>query len=234
MKITAFCFCLFFVFAWTKDPASSWLGYAKGVNPSGEGILTYIEAKWKVPSNPKYSGAYYTPWFGIETSDNMNLLQPVNPYDFDGWTLYNEYFQWSPEHNFNSEMHDVSPGDVIFGSVKYNPSNHSYTLFAQDLTIGWSVSSNIEIQKDVSGHYKNYTLAYFVFEHPNACYYYPTDDVVTFFDIKIAYDDKFIASPKWTTGYVADHCSCRAHIVSESSVKITWDSSFEESPLLTN
>ncbi len=38
-------------------------------------IITFMEARWKVPSNPARGGAFYSPWFGIESSDNLNLIQ---------------------------------------------------------------------------------------------------------------------------------------------------------------
>lgn len=73
-----------------QDPAQGWLGYAKGVSPTG-GRLTRVrcaqrlvqlcaasqsassylplsppqmEAKWVVGSNPTRQGAFYSPWFG--------------------------------------------------------------------------------------------------------------------------------------------------------------------------
>ncbi len=32
-----------------------------------------------------------------------------------------EYFQWSPTHNENSASHNVNPGDVLYGSVTFDP-----------------------------------------------------------------------------------------------------------------
>ena len=77
-----------------QDPADGWLGYATGVNPSGEGRITYMSAQWTVGQNPAVGGAFFSPWFGIEASDNLNLIQPVNPWVGDSWQIYNEYFQW--------------------------------------------------------------------------------------------------------------------------------------------
>jgi len=42
-------------------------------------IITFMEARWKVPSNPARGGAFYSPWFGIESSDNLNLIQVCLP-----------------------------------------------------------------------------------------------------------------------------------------------------------
>ena len=45
-----------------------------------DGVITYISAKWTVLNRPDRDGGFYAPWFGIESSDNLNLLQPVNPW----------------------------------------------------------------------------------------------------------------------------------------------------------
>jgi hypothetical protein len=190
-----------------------------------KGILTYIEAKWRVPNEPEVGGAFYSPWFGIEASDNLNLIQPVNPWIGDHWEMYNEYFQWVPENNINSDSHDVQPGDVLFGSVTYNPKTHSYTMFHKDLTDGWSVSTTIPIQRDPdTGFHKNFTIAYFVMEKEWDCNQYPVDGIVTFYDIKVYYDNKQV-KPTWTTGIVDDVCNCRAKILNSTALQITWDTS---------
>lgn len=60
-----------------QDPAGGWLGYATDRCPSGR--LTFMDAYWKVGATPRKSGSFYSPWFGSDTSDNLNLIQPVNP-----------------------------------------------------------------------------------------------------------------------------------------------------------
>eukprot|EP01147_Barroeca_monosierra_P007226 gene7226-9689_t len=209
-----------------QDPAQGWLGYAKGVNPSGEGIITYIEAKWKVGANPRRGGAFFSPWFGIETSDNLNLIQPVNPWTGSRWEIYNvnrphhpnkflEYFQWVPTHNQNSQAHVVKPGDVLFGSVTYNPSRNSYVMYHKDITDGWSVTTEIPIQRARSGEFKKYNIIYFVFEKEWDCDQYPPDGEVTFYDIKVQFNNQTV-SPTWTTSYVDDVCNNRAHVLNET------------------
>jgi hypothetical protein len=54
-----------------KDPAEGWLGYATAVSPSGSGRITFAEAYWVVPENPREGGAFYSPWFGIEVGKNQ-------------------------------------------------------------------------------------------------------------------------------------------------------------------
>jgi len=207
-----------------QDPAGGWLGYAMGVSPTGTGRITYMEAKWKVGQNPSVGGAFFSPWFGIEASDNLNLIQPVNPWVGDSWQIYNEYFQWSPEYNYNSDSTTVQPGDVLFGSVSYESSNNSYTIYHSDMTSGWEVYSSIPIQQDDSGNFKNYTIAYVVYEKDADCNQYPPDGSVTFYDIEIQYDGQTV-SPQWTTAFVDDVCNNRAKVIDSKTIEITWDTS---------
>jgi len=168
---------------------------------------------------------FFSPWFGIEASDNLNLIQPVNPWVEDHWEIYNEYFQWEPENNINSDSHTVQAGDILFGSVTFNPKNQSYTMYHLDMTDGWSVKTNIPVQQDPdTGYYKNFTIVYFVFEKDADCDQYPADGEVTFYDIKIQYNNKPVL-PQWTTGIVDNTCNCRATVVDDATVKITWDTS---------
>ena len=48
----------------------------------------------------------------MRVSARARTLTPLPPI-----SLQNEYFQWSPEHNVNSEQGNVNPGDVLFGSL---------------------------------------------------------------------------------------------------------------------
>jgi len=210
--------------AFGADPADGWLGYAMGENPGKTGIITFIEAYWLVPENPLVKGAFFSPWFGIETSDNLNLIQPVNPWSDNHWEIYNEYYQWSPESNYDSKASDVSAGDLIYGSVTFNGNSaQSYNMYHKDLTIGWSVNSTIAVQKEANGNYKQYTIAYFVFEKVANCDQYPPNNEVTFFNISIYYNDEKV-SPQWSTAYVDNVCDNRATVIDESTIKITWDS----------
>ena len=87
---------------------------------------------WTVGATPKKSSAFFSPWFGMDPSDNLNLIQPVNPYSSGffggGWSMYTEYFQWSPEDNSNSKSHTVKSGQTLHGSLDYDASSDSYTL----------------------------------------------------------------------------------------------------------
>eukprot|EP01116_Phalansterium_solitarium_P003808 TRINITY_DN1463_c0_g1_i1.p1 TRINITY_DN1463_c0_g1~~TRINITY_DN1463_c0_g1_i1.p1 ORF type:complete len:228 (+),score=85.76 TRINITY_DN1463_c0_g1_i1:229-912(+) len=207
-----------------QDPASSWLGYAKAVNPTGgDSVVSFAAAKWVVPDNPEVWGAYLTPWFGIETSDNLNLIQPVNPWNMDTWTMYNEYFQWKPVHNENSvSSSDVKAGDVIEGSVTFNAFEQSYAVYIGNQRTHWNTTTKFAVQKTDAGVYKNYTTVYFVQEHPPAsCRQYPRNGQVTFYDITIEHDSVQV-EPKWSTGFVADACGCRAAVLNSTAVQITW------------
>ena len=155
-----------------QDPASSWLGYAKAVqrNNSSEAIITQIEVYWENPSNPTRDGCRFCPWFGIETSDNYNLIQPVNVWDNDedenDWIVMNEYFQWHPEHDEQSKTVSTSAGDLIYARITYNgDAKQSYLMHVENMRTNDYVETTIDVQEE-DGKYKNYTIAYFVFEHP--------------------------------------------------------------------
>ena len=87
---------------------------------------------WTVGATPKKSSAFFSPWFGMDPSDNLNLIQPVNPYSSGffggGWSMYTEYFQWSPQDNSNSKSHTVKSVQTLHGSLDYDASSDSYTL----------------------------------------------------------------------------------------------------------
>eukprot|EP01061_Rhynchopus_euleeides_P036433 TRINITY_DN613_c0_g1_i1.p1 TRINITY_DN613_c0_g1~~TRINITY_DN613_c0_g1_i1.p1 ORF type:complete len:238 (+),score=109.69 TRINITY_DN613_c0_g1_i1:47-715(+) len=206
-----------------QDPANGWLGYATGVSPTGAGRITHAEAKWKVLDKPKEGGCFYSPWFGIETADNLNLFQPVNPYVGSKWEAYIEYFQWSPTHNENSKSISVNSGDELHGVVTFDESRQQYTAVHTNTNTGASITKTIDVQEHLGSH-KNYTIMYVVFEKScRSCAQYPPNNKVSFYDINLQYDGKQV-SPKWTTGYVDNKCNNRAHVTDESTIDITWES----------
>jgi hypothetical protein len=61
-------------FTWRVHPA------AVGQVPAGTQRITKLDMKWKVGGNAKPSGSFYSPWFGMDPADELNLIQPVNPW----------------------------------------------------------------------------------------------------------------------------------------------------------
>ena len=109
-------------------------------------------------------------------SDNLNLLQPVNPWMGAEWLIYNEYYQWEPSHNQNSAQHVVKAKDLLYGSVSLDPKTKSYNVYHNvSGSTTWDVTMNIPIQKG-----KTYTIAYVVYEKVAPCGDYPPDGSVTF------------------------------------------------------
>jgi len=211
-----------------QDPASGWLGYATGLyTASRNEPISFIEAYWKCGSNPPKSNAFFSPWFGLDTTDNLNLIQPVNPWTGSQWEIYNEYYQWSPTHNENSQSHVVAAGDVIYGSITFNQADESYMLYHKDMTSGWSVNMSVPVQKSGT-QYKNYTIIYFVYEKVAQCNQYPPDGEVTFYNIKVEIGGKDVTNQiSWTTAYVENVCDFRAHIVNTSAIQITWNTKLD-------
>lgn len=102
--------------------------YAVGTVPSGTRRITRFEAKWTVGTSPYSSSAFFSPWFGMDPSDNMNLIQPVNPWLGSNWNMYTEYYQWDNGYNSNSYGFDVNSGQTLHGALIYLPASDSYNL----------------------------------------------------------------------------------------------------------
>jgi hypothetical protein len=72
----------------------------------------------------------------------------------------------------------------------------------------------------------SHRTVYIVYEKTWNCNEYPPDGQVTFYDIKVEYDnvqvcDAFLTltaqvTPTWTTSYVDDNCNNRAHVLNRS------------------
>jgi hypothetical protein len=78
-----------------QDPANGWMAYAVGdISSTGAERITRLEMTWAVSESPARSRAFFAPWFGMDPADNLNLIQPVNPWGGDSWSMYTEYFQW--------------------------------------------------------------------------------------------------------------------------------------------
>jgi len=211
-----------------QDPANGWLGYATGLYTANKSEpISFIEAYWKCGATPEKSSAFFSPWFGLDTSDNLNLIQPVNPWTGSQWEIYNEYYQWSPTHNENSQSHVVAAGDVIYGSITFNQADQSYMLYHKDMNNGWSVNMSVPVQKSGT-NYKTYTIIYFVYEKVAQCSQYPPDGEVTFYNIKVEVGGKDVTNQiSWTTAYVEDVCNNRAHILNSTSIQITWNTKLD-------
>uniref|UniRef100_A0A7S1Q0B7 Uncharacterized protein n=1 Tax=Neobodo designis TaxID=312471 RepID=A0A7S1Q0B7_NEODS len=212
-----------------QDPPPGWTAYATGNCPAGT-RLTKMEATWKVLGNAPASQAFYSPWFGSDTTDNLNLLQPVNPWFGNSWNFYTEYFQWSPTHNVDSTSYPTSTGNTLHGEIIFNGVNEqSYTVRQTDQTQGQSSQMTIPVQRDVWGNYKNYTVLYVVFEKIAQCNEYPPDEIVTFKDINVYCDGELI-TPQWTTAVVDEVCDFTAHVINPHEISITWNTQSSKRP----
>eukprot|EP00759_Apiculatamorpha_spiralis_P020509 PhF_6_TR25827/c0_g1_i1/m.36472 len=219
---------LFVTMVAAQDPAPGWLAYATAQCPPGTKI-TYMEATWNVGQNPTPSDAFFSPWFGIDTSDNLNLLQPVNPWLGSAWEMYTEYYQWSPSKNSNSHQYGVNAGDSLLGQITYNgDSKQSYTLSQNDKASGRNSTQTIGVQQK-GGQYKNYTIMYVVYEKVADCSEYPPEGRVDFNNIIVVCSGKHI-KPQWTFGTVENVCNFQASSSNYDQVSITWDTQSTKRP----
>lgn len=145
----------------------------------------------------------------------------MNPWFGSSWSIYTEYFQWSPENNIDSTQHSVNSGDTLHAVIEYI-GNQQYRISQTDTTLGKSSSMVVPVQQSSNGGYKNYSIFYIVFEKVADCSDYPPNQKITFNNIVTECDGKKI-TPDWTTSYVEDVCSFRAHVINPSTVTMTWN-----------
>jgi len=219
--VLAIALALFLPSVAAQDPAPGWMAYAVGSLPEGVDRITKLTMKWKVGEEPSHSRAFFSPWFGMDPSDNLNLIQPVNPWLGSQWAMYTEYFQWSPEHNSNSRQQSVEAGQTLAGSLVYDESTDSYELSQTVVETGVSSSQTVKCQ---SG--KKYTVPYVVYEKTFPCQYYPPDEKVTFTDIYVECDGKDCTDDvKWEPMVKDANCNMQANIEDSKTISITWDTS---------
>ena len=156
----------------------------------------------------------------MDPSDELNLIQPVNPWVGHAWVAYTEYFQWSPEHNSNSAPLSVVTGQTLHGSLTYIPAIDSYNLTQVVIETGAVSSQIVKCQ-----HGKKYTVPYIVYEKVTKCSNYPPEGKVTFFDIVAQCDGKDCTqSLVWSPKAKTPNCNMKAVINKpEDTVSITWD-----------
>jgi len=213
-------------FVSAQDPAHGWMAYAVGTMPSQHDRITRLEMTWTVGAEPRHSRAFFSPWFGMDPDDNLNLVQPVNPWMGGSWSMYTEYFQWSPEHNSNSRSHPVEAGQTLHGSIVYSAETDSYLLKQTTLETGEVSSQVVPCQRG-----KRYTIPYVVYEKTFPCRDYPPDGIVTFRNITVECDGVPNCPIKWEARVKDANCNMAAHI-GEHNISITWDTSGEMAPAL--
>ena len=205
-----------------QDPAHGWMAYAVGKMPSEHERITRLEMTWTIGARPRRSRAFFSPWFGMDPDDNLNLVQPVNPWGGGEWSMYTEYFQWSPEHNSNSHQYTAKAGQTLHGSITYQPAGDSYLLKQTILETGDVSSQVVPCQRG-----KKFTVPYVVYEKTFPCRDYPPDGVVTFRNITAECDGVDCAGDiVWEARVKDDNCNMAAHIAKNNSeISITWDTS---------
>jgi len=203
-----------------QDPADGWMAYAVGKVPTGTQRITFIEMSWTVSDNAKSSSAFYSPWFGMDPPDNLNLLQPVNPWGGSSWTAYTEYYQWSPTKNVNSKTITVKAGQTLHGTISYENTTDSYVISQTVVETGASSSQTVKAQSA-----KKFDLPYVVYEKVWTCTTYPPDGVVTFRNITIFCDYALCTNNvKWTAAVKDSNCQMAAHVDKyPQEISITWN-----------
>jgi hypothetical protein len=204
------------------DPAPGWMAYAEGTIPGGKQRITRLEMTWTVGADAKPSAAFYAPWFGMDPADNNNLLQPVNPWMGNSWSMYTEYFQFLPPWNHNSKSYPVKAGQTLHGSIVYDAATDSYN---QSNTIVETGETSSHVVKCEFG--KQFVHPWVVYEKLTKCQNYPPDGIVTFRNIIVECDGEDCAKDVvWTPRVKDPNCNMQAHVDKEkNTISITWDTS---------
>ncbi|KNC55381.1 uncharacterized protein AMSG_11038 [Thecamonas trahens ATCC 50062] len=202
-----------------QDPASSWLSYAEY---SADDSITFLAANWTVPAYPSDKFASRAPgfWISVENADNTYLVQPILAFG-DGdlhYTCFNGWFVWSGPHAgwHQSQAFKVVPGDAIYASITYLPSTDEYEMYIACEAKGQSVTTKVPAQG------VKYPLSYFVVEHQSSCSGLPADGKVTWTNIEVEVANNRV-TPTWQAKQEDPVCSSQAHILSPSSIQVTWD-----------
>jgi hypothetical protein len=157
----------------------------------------------------------------MDPDDNLNLVQPVNPWSGSAWSMYTEYYQWSPTSNSNSDSFSVESGQTLHGAIVYDESTDSYELTQTIVETGDVSTQTVPCQ---SG--KAYRVPYIVYEKTFPCKDYPSDEIVTFNIVAAECDGKDCLNDiEWSSAVKDDNCNMQANIVSQSEISITWDTS---------
>lgn len=137
--------------------------------------------------------------------------------------MYTEYYQWSPTHNSNSRQVKVSAGQNLHGSIVYQASTDSYIITQTVVETGKSSSQTVKAQNG-----KKYKLPYVVYEKKWPCRDYPPDGEVVFRDIIAECDEEDCTNDiAWEALVEDENCDMAAHINTDGTISITWNTSAE-------
>lgn len=85
----------------------------------------------------------------MDPSDNLNLIQPVNPWSGSDWGYYTEWFDWNTGGNSNSQQQSIESGQTLVGSLTYDASSDSYFLNQTCLETGVSSTQTVKCADSV-------------------------------------------------------------------------------------
>jgi len=177
----------------------------------------------EVVANAISSSTFYSPWFGMDPADNLNLIQPVNPWLGSNWNMYTEYYEWDNGYNSNSDNYNVNAGQTLHGVLTYLPATDSYNLSQTNVETQQMSQQMVQCENG-----KKFVIPYFVYEKTWPCQYYPPDQIVTFRDIIIECDGKPCTSRiQWSAQVKDSNCNMAAHIINSTTITITWSTSAE-------
>eukprot|EP00466_Bigelowiella_natans_P013139 jgi/Bigna1/87444/estExt_fgenesh1_pg.C_200141 len=195
-----------------------WMAYMQGTIPGGVERITKLSMKWKVGESAASSMVFYSPWFGLGSNDGLSLIQLLNPWLGNQWTMFTEYIQLDPDHRQNSDQYTVKSGQIIEGTLEYNAETDSYLVSERNTETG-QISSQVVPCQDGT----QYRTPYVVYEKTFACNCYPPDEILTFYDIYAECDGTDCTNEiEWTPRIMDSNCRMKAQFQDQTSISITW------------
>mmetsp|Transcript_27135 Transcript_27135/g.37882 ORF Transcript_27135/g.37882 Transcript_27135/m.37882 type:complete len:276 (+) Transcript_27135:62-889(+) len=196
-----------------------WMAYMQGTIPGGVQRITKLRMKWKVGESAESSMVFYSPWFGLSSNDGLSLIQLLNPWLGNQWTMFTEFTELDKNHHQNSDQYAVKPGQIIEGTLEYNAETDSYLVSEQNIETG-QISSQIVPCSDG----KQYRTPYVVYEKTFPCNSYPPDEIVTFFDIYAECDGTDCTNEmEWISRINNSNCRMKAKFQDQTTISITWN-----------
>jgi hypothetical protein len=167
------------------QPATTYNGWVESYNTTSIGALSYLSATWVVPATPSAGNQGQTIFFfnGLEGVPTVeSILQPVIAYENGTWTA-TSWNCCASGTTFTGNTIDISPGDVIVGTVTGTNCNASTGLCQNWLieTLDQNTGQVSQLQTASWGVALNWTFAGVMEVYGvSACNDYPASGKISF------------------------------------------------------
>jgi len=194
-------------------------------------MLDTFYAEATVPSYPSVPGGSAAFWIGVEDQSSKNhpgscicdLRQPIMIKHEWGYQTFVERYDWYTGDDYQSRSITVKPGQKVFGALKLQPNGRDYNMIAGivNATSSTQIVQHVIKTDPMAGVS---SIAWIVLEHqPDVCGQLPASGSITFDHIRAVWINNKTAP--FTAHTHQPACGSNTTIVSNSVVKMTWQTS---------